>query len=29
MMKAVNIEDIMIFHNKLIERTGGKRYWIN
>ncbi len=23
MMKTVNIEDIIIFHNKLIERTGG------
>ena len=23
MMKTVNIEDVMIFHNKLIERTGG------
>jgi len=23
MMKTVNIEDVMIFHNKLIERAGG------
>lgn len=23
MMKTVDIEDILVFHNKLIERTGG------